>query len=64
MAKEASVSPATASMALNGRANVNRDTRRRVEEAAARLRYAGARRAGGIESERSRLHVVEERAVG
>ena len=32
-------------MALNGRAGINRETRRRVEEAAARLGYAGTRRA-------------------
>jgi len=34
-------------MALNSRAGVNRETRRRVEEAAERLGYAGVRRAPG-----------------
>jgi LacI family transcriptional regulator len=34
-------------MALNNRAGINRETRRRVEETAARLGYAGVRRAAG-----------------
>ena len=40
VAKLAGVSPATASQALNGRPRVNRDTRQRVIDAAAKLRYA------------------------
>ncbi len=47
VAREAAVSVATASMALNSRPGINAETRRRVEEAAARLAYAGVRRAPG-----------------
>jgi DNA-binding LacI/PurR family transcriptional regulator len=47
VAREAVVSVATASMALNNRPGINAETRRRVEEAAAHLGYAGVRRAPG-----------------